>query len=574
MFSHNAKKLTAFFVLFCFIGSEIARANPELARPLSSGAEVPYFTRLDIPAELGTVEEIHLPPGRKDFPFVIHIQTVHAHYETAHKIREIIRYFKKQYGVQCIFAEGASEKLHPEYLNFVPDSRLNQKIVDALAKKGELTAVDLALSDANLEAFGIEKPDLYRRAYKIFRKVFENQDQSETFLKEKRLTLDRQASRIFDRELRMLVDCWLKFNSGKKDLLEIFRLLRKDAKERLALDFENPFSQFDWPQLTRLALLQELEKRQDKKQFEKERKKILGWLKSRNISTDFLNDLVSVDAGHSAGLRRREQQVPASVPESRDSGLMTQDSPRKKAEGFLEKVVPQGFRFSDYPQITYRAAHKVLQSELQSKPLFEEIERLFSKLLDAKADTGEKREIIGQYRNFLLLGRLLHLELTAGEWEQIRSNEESPEIQANGSIQKTIKAAFRFYRLMQRRESAFLKNIQETLSGLRRRGQQVPASVPESWDSGRKTPKAVILVTGGFHTQGMSRLFKDQNIGYALISPKISSEIDHSLYYEIMTRTSLRRLGQQVPASVAETWESRHHLRCVSGRLCDHPMVA
>jgi|GEM_PF-4342293 len=527
MFSHKAKKLTTFFVLFCFIGSEIARANPELARPLSSGAEAPYFTRLDIPAELGTVEEIHLPPGRKDFPFVIHIQTVHAHYETAHKIREIIRYFKKQYGVQCIFAEGASEKLHPEYLNFVSDSRLrrqeqqvpasvpeswdsglNQKIVDALAKKGELTAVDLALSDSGLEAFGIEKPDFYRHAYHIFKKVFENQDQSETFLKEKRLALDRQASRIFDRELRMLVDCWLKFNSGKKDLLGVFRLLRKDAKEGLGLDFENPFSQFDWPQLTRLALLQELEKRQDQEQFEKERKKILGWLKSRKIATNFFDD------------------------------LETGDSPRKSAENFLEKTVPQGFRFSDYPQITYRAAHKVLQSELQLKPLFEEIERLFSKLLDAKADTEEKREIIGLYRNFLLLGKLLHLELTAGEWEQIRSNEESPEIQANGSIQKTIKAAFRFYRLMQRRESAFFTNIQETLSGLRRRGQQVPASVPESWDSGRKTPKAVILVTGGFHTQGMSRLFKDQNIGYALISPKISGEIDHSLYYEIMTRTS------------------------------------
>jgi len=230
MFTHLSKKVIAVFLLFSFLGSETARANPEFASPLRFSPEKPQAFHLDIPSGLGKVEEFYLPHGEKDFPFVVHIQAIHAHYETARKIREMIRHLEKNYGVNQILAEGASEKLHPEYLNFVSDSELNQKIINALAEKGELTGVDYALPNSGLEAWGIEEPGLYRRALGIFKKVTGGRERAEALLNEKRLALDREASRFFDKDLRELVSCWLKFNAAQKGMLEVFSFLRGPAK--------------------------------------------------------------------------------------------------------------------------------------------------------------------------------------------------------------------------------------------------------------------------------------------------------------------------------------------------------
>lgn len=491
MFTHLSKKAIAVFLLFSFLGSETARANPEFASPLRFSPEKPQAFHLDIPSSLGKVEEFYLPPGEKDFPFVVHIQAIHAHYETARKIREMIRHVEKNYGVNQILAEGASEKLHPEYLNFVPDPKLNQKIINALAEKGELTGVDYALPNSSLEAWGIEEPGLYRRALGIFKKVIGGREQAEALLNGKRLALDREASRFFDKDLRELVSCWLKFNAAQKGMLEVFRFLRGQAKAELDIDFENAFSQYDWPQLTRLALLQELEKRESAAEFKKEKEKLAAWLKTLNISEDFTAYLEAAGAAD-------PEDSPA------------EDSPRKRAEAFLEKTVPHGFRFSDYPQITYRAASKVLQSEMQSKALFEEFDRLFNRLLALRAEKPEEQKFVEEYRVLVFLEKLFRLELTPDDWEKVKQK-------GIGKEEATGRQAIRFYRLMEKRDAVFQARIQKQLSG---------------------TSRKAVLVTGGFHAKGLKAFFEKNRIGYALITPQISGPIDSSLYYQIMTRTS------------------------------------
>jgi len=399
----KTRRLISIVISICFLFTEIVWANPALTFPVGQEVqEGKYVPMLEIPTHLGTVEEIHYPES-KNAPFIIHVQTVHGHYETAVKIKDIIHYLKAEYGTNLLFAEGASEDLHPEFLKFLSDPEQNLKVIDALAQRGELTGVDLALLDPSIQALGIENPDLYREAYQAFKKVISNLNQSEAYLEKERLEIDKKASKAFSRELRDLVSEWLKFNSGRRDLMATIKFLRKEAKDSLDLDFENPFSQFDWPQLTRIVLLHELEKRLDEKKFKEERRRLTEWLKSKGLPPELFPLSLKGEGQGEGGMTTRHE------------------SPRQTAEKFLEDNLSKGFQFRDYPQITYRTAHKVLESELDAKPLFEEFDKLFDELFGKVTTTEDERTLIQQYKDLILLQKLLMLELTPADWEKIRA---------------------------------------------------------------------------------------------------------------------------------------------------------
>lgn len=483
---HKTRKIISGGVLFLFLTTEIARAYP----PVEGGA-IPEFS---LPAELGSVQETHFVPSGENVPFIFHLQTAHAHYESALKIKEIIHYLKRRYKTDLVFAEGASGPLHPEFLQFFKDPALNHKVINALAEKGELTGVDLALENG-LTGYGIEHSDFYYLAYKNFKKVLENSNQTESYLRQKRLELDKRASKVFSSELRQLVETWNQFHSGKHNLLGIIGSLREKAQKHLRIDFDDLFSQFEWPQLVRVALLGELEKRTDPEKLEEEKSKLVNWLSEKKLPAEFLEWITGKSV----------------KPEGR--------SLRTSYETFLATAHPAGFRFKDYPQITYQAASEIFKTELDAYELFSEFERLFDKLFEAVAQTASEKKLIAEYKDLLLLQKLLRLELTREEWNQIKAlSDKRKAITTSIAYRLPLNAALRFYRLAERRETVFLAVLKREMK--------------------KRDAQKAILVTGGFHAEGLTQLFKKEGMGFATITPHVSGEIDSSLYHEVMLRRS------------------------------------
>jgi hypothetical protein len=44
----------------------------------------------------------------------------------------------------------------------------------------------------------------------------------------------------------------------------------------------------------------------------------------------------------------------------------------------------------------------------------------------------------------------------------------------------------------------------------------------------------VVVITGGFHTSGLSRLFKEHGYSYAVVTPAISHKADPAIYYSVL----------------------------------------
>jgi len=85
---------------------------------------------------------------------------------------------------------------------------------------------------------------------------------------------------------------------------------------------------------------------------------------------------------------------------------------------------PKGFKFSDYPAFSLYAGYVTLRFELDPKILFEEIEYIFTQMLDTLAKEPEQKALLALYRDGELLRKLLHLELNRVQWREVSASKD------------------------------------------------------------------------------------------------------------------------------------------------------
>ena len=190
-FTRSVSLLTVCF----FLTSQVTFANPGAGIEIAANREAPGFLRIDIPAELASLDDIWEAPPSSRSRVVLHIQNAHANYGAQKKIQSLLEYLNKTYGIKTIFVEGAAEDLNPDYLKLFPDKAQNLELADLLAQQGELTGAELFILESDegwrmadgdkpgfapsairpppsVRAVGIENAELYRHNYEALKKVF------------------------------------------------------------------------------------------------------------------------------------------------------------------------------------------------------------------------------------------------------------------------------------------------------------------------------------------------------------------------------------------------------------------
>ena len=71
-----------------------------------------------------------------------------------------------------------------------------------------------------------------------------------------------------------------------------------------------------------------------------------------------------------------------------------------------------------------------------------------------------------------------------------------------------------FYEIAYKRDDAFLRNSLKRME--------------------KDRDRAAILITGGFHTKNLTRLFMENGIAYLVITPNLSQKTDDELYDRIL----------------------------------------
>lgn len=521
-------------VCLIFIATDSLRGFSAIDADQPVSQDVPSFLQIEIPDEIAVVEEFYEAPAKIEPRLILHIQNAHGNYQAQTQIKKLLEYLHDNYGFSLLFVEGAAEELNPENLRLFADSEKNAALAEYMARKGQLTGPDLYLLEApsEVKAVGIEDAGLYRSNYEAFTEVYAGESDVANFLRAFEAKMDLLSSRFFNADTRRMLDEWKKFQKGHRDFLPFMNNLSKDAKKILGLDLESLFSQVEWPQITRMIVMQSMEAELDREKATEEKRRLLVFLKGQGISDAVIR-----------GIEKLEQKR-IYMNEARTDKEGLEYAPRYLLERLVEEAGAKGFRFHDYPVFSLYAGYLILESELESRALFDEIERLFQKILDQLTVTEQEKDLLEIFRDEELLVKLLHLEITRKEWsrayyrldwirpetmvkrlktvsERLMDAETHQFVEGwdqEGASEKAIapifEAAFQFYEYARQRESAFHSTIKEEMGN-------------------RKKDKAV-LITGGFHTDGLMELFREDEVSYGILTPVINVVEGHENYVATM----------------------------------------
>jgi hypothetical protein len=551
-------RILSVLTLVFFLASQVSFASPRVGIEIAVNREMPGFLRIDIPTELASLDGIWEAPPASDSKVVLHIQNAHANYGAQKKIKELLEYLNKTYAIKTIFVEGAAEDLNPDFLKLFPDKARNLELADLLAQQGELTGAELfllendqglgtpdlsveqakALSDSRgtsdesraVRGYGIEDAGLYRNNYEALKKVFGSEVLVNRYLSGYESRLQALASKIFTNDLRRVLSDWQKFEKGHREFMPYIRSLAADAKHVLKLDLESLFAQVEWPQITRLLVLQGMEKDLDTAKALEEKDKLLGFLKAKGVSPGIIAEVENF----------KEQRM------SVRQGQGDEMPPRDVLEALVKEAGPKGFSFRDYPAFSLYAGYLILKNELDAKGLFAEIKTLFGKILDSLALTPDQKGLLELYRDEELARKLLRLELSRRDWTEALGRKTEVQIDSLVSRLKELStaitkemnlapsdletkklspkfreqvlelynAAFSFYEFARQRESVFYEKINAAMT--------------------RDASNKAIVITGGFHTDGVTDLFREHNVSYGVLTPRLMEKSDDKMYRNTM----------------------------------------
>lgn len=184
---------------------------------------------------------------------------------------------------------------------------------------------------------------------------------------------------------------------------------------------------------------------------------------------------------------------------------------------------------------------KILGRQIDLKGFLREQGLVETWIFDLSFSKGHERKLLELYLDFFLLRKLLKLELSRDEYRETveRENALSPSQMTERLDELTQKvpgtfnvhnagarhhlhhlhqpltdrayrAALHFYRVVRRRDRLLLQNALKEKADL------------------------VILIAGGFHTDGLKQLMKEQRIPYTIIQPKIRKLPPENLYEKVL----------------------------------------
>ncbi len=568
---NSLKKLNKF--LAGLVAVTFFTANTLTPSPLAFASVEPAntsrFTDFKIPSEYGKVADF--TPAlfsrdifhdssfhnrqKDDSRILIHIQEAHANYDAQNNIRNLLDYLAQNYEARLIFLEGSGDKLQPERLNFFPDDpELQKTVTERLMKAGELTGAEafliekagdtnvqpLALTVPRPEGWGVESAEAYRNNWELYKSVYQKREMANQFLEDFYLQWRKRASRGFDKNSRDFLLRYAEYEETKISLEAWLETLRAAAESHLfltvpvaeqqtletretidsssiamnmPLDLTDVRAQIDWPALVRYFRLKKVGKEIDEVKVEIEKATFLNNISAGNGSS-------GVPRSPSSSVALKVVDEVEAIFNSAKTGNLPVHKTRFVFERLMD-VLPEDFSFDAYPNLRLHIQQMILMSEIDSRMLQSEMKELVKRILESLLKTDQEKELVTELREYQLLKKLFHLELSRDEYEQEVRRNLTPEKLArlsgaarganekevmpvqNSALSALFAEAIQFYDGAIYREDKMMENAGKIL--------------------GSRKDKVAVLITGGFHTDGFKKQITESGHSYIGITPSIGS---------------------------------------------------
>lgn len=453
-----------------------------------------------IPSEWGQIGQVSQNPSPQGS--VILIQDAHGNESAQRNIAHLIEFLSQKYSTRLLLSEGASGKLELANANLGDDRDQVAEVSELLLKEGYLNGLEYAIvrasrnNNVDYQAWGMEDPTQYHEAFDLIRELFKHEAQSLEWKELWSQTWRHQASLMMNRDLLTLMNEKEKYLSGMRRIDTYSQYLLKMASDIRGLDESKSFVVEDYEALARFQSLQENSSEVDApEQLDAEWR---SWKSS--IEPDLTLPLLEM------------------LDPSVNQKMVTQIPYRRLIEAVFLKSPEAQKALENLPTLRSAIERRILLDELDPKKINQEIETLEAFLLESLTGSKEETKLIDLYRRFEMSYQILTGEARQDEWQACKHNPvqcqpsklmESLQSDAITSDTETLlfqddlfAKAHRFYELSDLRE---IFMAQKTLQALK-----------------ENKVKTAILFAGGFHEEGLRRIFTDAQMNFISIAPHLN----------------------------------------------------
>jgi len=519
--------LLCFFVTTSFSGTLYAVVPNVLPYPvvnafcdLSTDIRNGFF---ELPPLLGEVQDISMS-GKNGV--IIHIQDAHCDYYAQRTIIKLIKHFREKYGIALICLEGGIGSYDLSPFTAIENNTVRYKAADFFLKQGSLSAAEFAAVEdpGRFLLWGMEDGALYRKNLQVYRESIRYKRRVDEDLKHLSYIVHNLKRHIYSDALFLLDLKYSQYKNNELPFKEYLSYLTEQAR----------LNAIPLKTLHNIYLLKQVLEEEDRIDFHKantERNKFIEALRER-MSHNQVERLVERTVRFKEG-----------------------DVAQKDFYNYLiEEGKKAGIRLSDYPSLQRYIVYISIYTSIDKSQMLEDLSRLEDLLRESMCASDKQMRLMLFSKRFTLMQKAFDFSLTKDDFDYFGKHmddlrmdeflsfirEQAPLYKIQAAVPERavelddrLKEIGKFYVYSFERDGVFVEHIEKKMKA-----------------SGFHN---AILITGGFHTENLTELLREQGFSYVTILPRFRHEEGYESPYFRILGGGYPRLGETIVKAVSSS---------------------
>ncbi|MDR1926208.1 MAG: hypothetical protein LBQ13_00765, partial [Endomicrobium sp.] len=450
---------------------------------------------------------------------IINIQDLHLHPQAQKNEANIISVFDKAYGVKDIYLEGVYGQLDTSWLANINNSDSKEKTVDSIFETGILTGAEYYSIQSNRTKLikGLETKDPYLQNLKRFGDILLSQGKVSSILKSMDENITYLKSQYFNRTQRKIEEISKSYLDGNMESVKYYTLMLKHT-EKLGIDINK---------YRNISMYMELIKEGKQIDYSRSTKELEKFvLKLKDILPYAVYEML---LEYTANFRELDKLYTYLVKLSKENHIDLSVS---------------------FPELNKFLGYIELSQKINPLEMLKEENRLTNEINTAFAADQGARDIVFLAGFVKYLGDYLSGKITSDDYMYYQANIQefkrlwvkyidNQKLELLAPYESIVDA---FYDVNVNRNQYFIDNI----DGIKNAGK-ITSVYPANLSQAEKVIKSLkeaknisVVLTGGFHTQGVSDLLAKNGISYIVIMPNVSGDVKvaQEVYYVLAKEQS------------------------------------
>jgi len=457
----------------------------------------------EIPSGTGTVKEVWVP--RDAQKLIVHIQDAHTNYSAHKNIAKITEHLATKYDLRSVMIEAGFQKDY-SLVNLRDRYVVDQLPVagDKLLNKAEIKGDQFVTltHDFDLELWGVEDRKLYDQEIQSYVDAEGSRSQAKASLDKISSQVNIKKNQIFPAQLAELEKAKSSYDNKEIRLRDYMAALEKAGTDITKLSDYN----------------------------------ILGAYNTVLIKEDKV-DFGKVSVEKDAILDRLVNNT--AIQAANDAFLMGEIS---QAE-FYGKLAEKADKATETNVITY-ADYLKDYNKLDITKLFDDVDKMEARIKAKLITTDEQKKIDRIAKRVDFLKNFVDLRVTSDEYDDFLKDKANYKVSSwldvlpatlsadAGKVDIITPKLDKFYQIARARDNSLVSN---SIQRMDEKGINIAA-----------------MRVGGFHTPSLTKLFKQNKIGYIVITPNVTGDTDTAFYLETLKKAWKPETLSQVDSEAPE----------------------